>query len=192
MFEAMIDDLKRKTKEYCGTWGYAHCQRVKRHILELGASKQYNEELLEIALWLHDWGAYPTFLEQGRDHVEKSLEVAAAYLGERALNQGLSQSQIKHILECIEVHHSGSEVNSIEAILLGDADRLDMLGIVGVMRDFSRNPKEMRTAYETAMNRAKTYPSEMILKSARGLAEQRSAEMLRLLKAFEEQCENIF
>jgi hypothetical protein len=93
---------------------------------------------------------------------------------------------LQPILECIEFHHSGDPGRSIEAILLGDADALDFLGVVGVLRDFSKNARDMRKAYETAQNRRKKVPQLLCLDKSKTMAEKRIQDMESLLLLFEQ------
>ena len=48
-------------------------------------------------------------------------------------------------------------------MLLSDADILDFLGVVGVMRDFSKNFKDMRKAYKTIQGRREKLPGMLCL-----------------------------
>jgi hypothetical protein len=68
--------------------------------------------------------------------------VAESFLAER--NYPADDAQL--ILECIEFHHSDNSAHRLEVQLLSDADALDFLGVVGVLRDFSKNAKDLRQA----------------------------------------------
>ena len=46
------------------------------------------------------------------------------------------------VLEAIEFHHGGAEGRSIEAMLLSDADALDSLGVLGILKEFAMIPAE--------------------------------------------------
>jgi len=60
--------------------------------------------------------------------------------------------------ECISLHPIGGPNRSIKSILLCDADALDFLGVVGILRDFSKNPKDLRKGFEVTLKRKKSYP----------------------------------
>lgn len=89
------------------------------------------------------------------------------------------------VLECIEHHHSGDSDRSLEAILLRDADVLDFLGVVGVLRDFSKNPRDLRKGYETVRKRREKLPQILFLKESKELATERIKQMDELLAEFE-------
>ena len=89
------------------------------------------------------------------------------------------------MLECIEYHHSPDPARSIEAILLCDADALDFLGVVGVLRDFSKNAKDLHKAYEITRKRRAKLPDALILDASKSLAVARIQRMDDLLAAFE-------
>ncbi len=113
--------------------------------------------------------------------MERSLQVVEAYLTE----QGCSQDLKGKVLECIAGHHKSDSQMSTEAILLRDADVLDFLGVVGILRDFSKNPKELRKGYETTRKRREKLPKTLFLEKAKQLAEARIHQMDKFLAIFE-------
>ena len=86
------------------------------------------------------------------------------------------------MLECIEFHHAGGEQRSLEATLLREADILDFLGVVGVLRDFSKNGRDLRKAYTITQGRRNSLPGLLRLEKAKVMAEQRVREMDELLE----------
>jgi len=81
------------------------------------------------------------------------------------------------VLECIAKHHTAGSDMSLEAMLLRDADVLDFLGVVGILRDVSKNPRDLRKAYEAIRKRRDTLPGLLRLEKARELGAQRVKEM---------------
>ncbi len=175
------DEIVRLTEEYGGAWGLNHTRRLLRLIEIIGADQCYDAGILWIAAHLHDWGGYAPWAQANVDHALRSKQVAAAFLAER----GCPPEQLRLILECIEHHHHGAPERSVEAQLLSDADALDFLGVVGVLRDFAKQPKDMRKAYETTKNRQSILPDRLCLPKSREIAAQRVMEMQALLAAFE-------
>ena len=133
-----------------------------------------------MAAHLHDWGGYSRWLQKGMDHAERSVQVAEQFLSER----GYSTLFIDPVLEAIKLHHVGDPNKRIEAILLSDADCLDFLGVVGVLRDFSKNPRDMRKAYDTALKRRDKIPQMIILDKSREIADTRIKQMDELMERF--------
>jgi hypothetical protein len=49
-----------------------------------------------------------------------------------------------------------------------DADGLDFLGAVGVLRDFSKNPRDLRAAFEQVRKRREKVPAMLQLEARQG------------------------
>lgn len=175
-----ISDL---TLEYGGEWGINHTQRLLHLISIIGRDVTYDEDVVWVAAHLHDWGGYSKWAQSGVDHAVRSRQVAEAFLKER----NFPQEFIQHVLECIEFHHNGNPSKSIEAILLSDADALDFLGVVGVLRDFAKKPKDLRNAYETAKSRKEKLPGSLCLMASKIIGLKRLKESESLLAQFEEE-----
>ena len=175
------DEIARLTEEYGGQWGINHTQRLLNLISIIGEGQQYDSDVVWLAAHLHDWGGYPKWAQKDVDHALRSRQVAETFLRERKCSEDL----IELVLECIEFHHSGGSNRSIESILLSDADALDFLGVVGVLRDFSKNPKDLRKAYEATKKRREKVPGLICLDKSKDIAAERIKQMDELLATFE-------
>ncbi len=182
------DEMARLTEEYGGQWGINHTRRLLHLISIIGKDQQYNADVVWMAAHLHDWGAYSKWAKAGVDHALRSRQVAEEFWVEK----GYSNELLPAILECIETHHSGDPGRRMEAILLSDADALDFLGVVGVLRDFSKNPKDMRKAYEIVQERKERVRGLICLESSKMIASQRLERMESLLRSFEEETNGYF
>jgi uncharacterized protein len=175
------DEIARQTEEYGGQWGLNHTRRLLALISIIGEGLTYNSEAVWIAAHLHDWGAYPAWAEKEVDHAVRSRQVAEAFL-----TQNGCPAELKGlVLECIEFHHAGGDQLNLESILLREADILDFLGVVGVLRDFSKNARDLRKAFSITQGRLKSLPGLLSLPKAKAMAERRAAEMEELLDRFE-------
>jgi uncharacterized protein len=148
---------------------------------QIGEGLTYDSEVVWIAAHLHDWGAYAPWAQKGVDHALRSGQVADEFLTERGCPEDLKRL----VLECIALHHTAGSDRSLEAALLRDADGLDFLGAVGVLRDFSKNPRDMRSAFEQVRKRRDKVPAMLQLESARALGAMRVKRMDDLLEQFE-------
>ena len=175
------DEIIRLTEEYGGRWGINHTRRLLHLISIIGEGQEYNADAVWLAAHLHDWGGYTPWAQKEVNHALRSKQVAETFLAER----GYSDDLIELVLECIEYHHSGDSQRSIESILLSDADALDFLGVVGVLRDFSKNPRELRRGYEATRRRREKLPSMLCLKRSKEIAAKRIKQMDELLATFE-------
>ena len=177
------EEIVRLTEEYGGQWGINHTRRLLHLISIIGEGQHYNAEVTWFAAHLHDWGAYSHWAKPGVDHAVRSRQVAETFLVEK----GYPGELLIPTLECIEYHHSGDPGRRIEAILLSDADALDFLGVVGVLRDFSKVPKDLRKAYDVVQSRKEKLRQSICLESSKAMAVERLERMESLLTAFEEE-----
>jgi uncharacterized protein len=167
------DEIVRLTEDYGGPWGINHTRRLLQLIALIGAGESYNADAVWVAAHLHDWGAYQPWAQAGVDHAVRSTQVAETFLAERHM----PRDEARLVLECIEFHHANNAARSIEARLLSDADALDFLGVVGVLRDFSKEPKNLRKAYEVTRRRREKLPALLCFDKSREMAARRIADM---------------
>jgi uncharacterized protein len=113
--------------------GFDHVCRVMTLSERLGEELGANLEILRAAALLHDAvGAQP---EQGGKrgrHEEQSAEFAREVLQA----EGWQEEQIQAVLHCIRAHRfrGEEEPRSLEAKILFDADKLDVMGAFGAAR----------------------------------------------------------
>jgi uncharacterized protein len=176
-----LSEISRLTEEYGGPWGINHTRRLLQLISMIGEGLEYNRDAIWIAAHMHDWGAYPPWAEKEVEHAIRSRQVAEDFLTKKEYPAEL----IRLVLKCIEFHHAGGELRSLEATLLRDADILDFLGVVGVLRDFSKNSRDMRKAFKIAQGRRNSLPGLLCLEKAKAVAVERVREMDELLSRFE-------
>lgn len=175
------EEIVRLTLEYGGGWGLNHARRLLGLIEKIGQGRAYDREALWLAAYLHDWGAYPAWAQKDVDHCLRSRQVAEPFLVERAIPAG----QRDLILECIEFHHAPGAERSLEAVLLRDADALDFLGVVGVLRNFAINPRDLRKGFEETKRRRDRSLAILSLPESQTLAAERIPHMDALLTRFE-------
>lgn len=176
------NEIARLTEEYGGQWGINHTRRLLQLVATIGEGQSYNAGAVWVAAHLHDWGGYPKWAQKNVDHAVRSGQVAETFLTERGCAEGLRDL----VLECIRLHHSSGPNRSLESILLSDADALDFLGVVGILRDFSKNPTDLRKAYEITRKRREKLPGMLCLEKSKRIAARRIEEMDDLLARFEQ------
>ena len=147
----------------------------------IGEGQSYNVDALWVAAHLHDWGGYGKWAQPGVDHALRSRQVAETFLAER----DYPPDETKLILDCIEFHHVDNSARGLEVQLLSDADALDFLGVVGVLRDFSKNAKDLRQAYDISRKRRAKLPGLLCLARSKEIAMQRLVDMDDLFAKFE-------
>jgi uncharacterized protein len=175
------DEITRLTEGYGGVWGINHTRRLLNLVALVGAGQKYDSEVVWLAAHLHDWGAYAPWAQEGVDHAVRSTQVAEEFLSRKDYPDEFQAA----VLECIATHHSSQSDMRLEAILLRDADVLDFLGVVGVLRDFSKNPRNLRKGFETSKKRRDKLPQVLFFESAKQIAAERVRQMDELLASFE-------
>lgn len=176
-----FDEIVKLTMINGGEWGINHTKRLMKLVDMIADGEEYNDEVIWMTAHMHDWGAYGEWYQEDIDHVERSLQVVEPYLREREYPDEL----IAQILDCIANHHSENSDLSREALLFRDADAVDFLGVVGVMRNFSRNPKDLRKGFRAALAKRQKLPGILVYRKAREMAEKRVVEMDNILALFE-------
>lgn len=116
---------------------FDHIMRVYNICLSLAENKKnINYDILVPAILLHDIARSQEDEDPSGqiDHAVLGAEMAEAILKELGYDSALTEP-IKH---CIRAHRfrSGSIPQTIEAKLLFDADKLDVIGAVGIARSF--------------------------------------------------------
>lgn len=109
----------------------SHLERVHRVALMLWEEEGGDRDVIEVAAWLHD------LVNLAKDHPRR--REASTLSAEAALNwvnDRFDETQRALLFEAIQRHSysAGFVPESLEAKIVCDADRLDALGAVGLMR----------------------------------------------------------
>ncbi|MGI6449623.1 MAG: HD domain-containing protein [Desulfitobacteriia bacterium] len=169
--------------------GWKHCQRVYHLAKELSQHLSLDEEILYVSSMLHDTGKYPMYALPNVDHALRSKGIAMNLLK----NYHLDQDKLSKILEAIEFHMYYSEPgNSDEAVYVRDANILDNLGNIGLMKLFSLvGYDELIPSPEDALLRIQTFaealPKKVYSKTGRRIAVKRREEVMRFLAGIKRQ-----
>jgi hypothetical protein len=131
---------------------------------------------MELAVYLHDWGAFPKYIQKGVEHAIRSRQVVET---EILPYLDLSSEQKIILLETIELHdyRDMRPAQSKEALLLREADMLEFLGMIGMARDFARGPRNVETCYKRILSRRYGIQGRFTLPRAREIAQVRLERM---------------
>ncbi len=139
----LVDSILTKVWEIADSYyprhdwahGRNHIERVLRMAKEIGKQENANLEIIELAAILHDIfenREAHSNIEGFRHEIEGSNEAR------RILTKvGAAESTINGVCHCIESHRKRSgiiEPQTIEAKCLFDADKLDCIGAIGIIR----------------------------------------------------------
>ena len=112
-----------------------HAKRVSGVANQLAneIDETIDRRILSAAAWLHDIGRPYETIGEIEDHVQWGANEARDLLKD----EGIPTEKIDAIHHCIEAHgvrSSSPDPNTLEAQLLFDADKLDAIGAVGILR----------------------------------------------------------
>jgi hypothetical protein len=175
-----LEDIEQLTLEYGEGWACPHAQRLLSLVSLIDAGMHYDRLAVEFAAYLHDWGAFPCFARPGVDHALLSRQIAETEILPRT---DLDPNQKAIILDAIERHdyRDPHPAGSNEALLLREADALDLLGVTGFAREFAWGPKDLSKCYQHILKRKKGIQGRFTIPAAAALAEVRLERMESLL-----------
>jgi uncharacterized protein len=166
---------------------FGHQPRLYALTQQIGAGLAYDDDVVFAAVWLHDLGVFvghrpedPIAL-QAWDHVAYITQKAPAILTEA----GFPAAKIPAVLEVIRTHQPQDTPLTLEATIARDADILEQLGAVGILRTVAKLGSDTRfntfTDAVTALRKQlTTLPAKLLLQSSKVLAVPR----IRTLQAF--------
>ena len=171
-----LSHLRDLTIEHGEGWGYPHVCRVIRLIEEIGVGLSYNQDVILYAAYLHDWGAFPRYRQAGIDHALRSMQIAEL---EILPHTTLSEPHRQAVLDAIALHDYRDQrpAAAVESLLLREADILDMLGMIGLLREFAWGPKDLKVSYERILARQESILGRLSLPRAQAIARERSSKM---------------
>jgi HD superfamily phosphodiesterase len=175
-----LDDIIQMTLEVGEDWAVAHAERLIKLMEEIGVGLPYDMCLMEFAAYLHDWGAFPAYIQKDVEHAIRSGQVVQAEI----LSQlDLTHTQKEILLETIELHDYRDlrPTQSNEALLLREADMLEFLGMMGMARDFARGPKNVETCTKRILSRRRDIQGRFTLPRAQEIARVRLERMEQCL-----------
>jgi uncharacterized protein len=128
-----IDSFVKKemTQSGAGAHLYDHVKRVFSLAMRMGTERGADLRVLGAAALLHDVGRAHED-EKGTSHSILSGEMSVEILEE----VGFNQEEIQNVKNVIRTHRfsEGLTPTSLEGEILSDADKLDALGAIGVVR----------------------------------------------------------
>ena len=166
---------------------YSHQPRLYALAVRVGAGQEYDDEILYAAAWLHDLGVFIGHRPEEPEALSRWDNVA--YAAERApallAGWGFPEAKIAAVQAAIRDHLPARAPTTIEGTILRDADILEQLGAVGMLRNVSKVGRDTRYptfAEVLALLRRNlhTLPGQLRLPAARALA----APRIQVLRAF--------
>jgi HD superfamily phosphodiesterase len=171
-----LDDIIQFTVEIGEDWAVAHAERLLRLVEQIASDLPYDGEVMELAAYMHDWGAFPRYVEKNVDHAIRSRQVVE---NEFLSQLDLTADQKYTLLETIEFHdyRDTRPPKSNEALLLREADMLEFLGMIGMAREFARGPRNIEVTYKRIFSRRDEIQGRFTLPRAQEIARVRLDRM---------------
>ena len=169
---------------------FSHQPRLYRLAARLAEGRDFDDDVLFAAAWLHDLGVFvghrpedPARLAAW-DHVAYALKEAPSLLRKF----GFPAEKIPAVLEVIRTHLPSTTPTTLEGVLMRDADILEQLGAIGILRTVSKIGRDTRfvrfaDALRVLGRNADDLPAKLQLESARRLAGPRLKVLRQFLEA---------
>jgi uncharacterized protein len=186
---ALVDYIRANAKP---ADKFSHQPRLYTLARELAEGRSFDDDVLFAAVWLHDLGVFVG--HRPEDPVALAKWDNLAYVlkeSPRLLQQfGFPVEKIPAVLEVMRTHMPASKPTSFEGTLMRDADILEQLGAIGILRTVSkvgRDTRFIRFADAVAVLRgnAEQLPGQLELAASRRLAEPRVQILNAFIKAAE-------
>jgi uncharacterized protein len=192
-------DWRKSVVEYIGreaqpTDKFGHQPRLYALACEIGEGEgvAFDDDIVFAAAWMHDLGVFlghrpkdPEELARW-DHVPYTI----ARTRELLAGWGFPAEKIDGVAAAIGTHQAHQEPVEIEAVLLHDADILEQLGAIGVLRAFVKVGRDTRyesfSSVSTMLRQAlNDLPSQLRLNHAKLLLSARVRTLRDFLAAIE-------
>lgn len=140
MEEEFFEKLREKVKPYFEginpCHDMMHTDRVLRVALHVAEKENADLEIVGAAVLLHDIARKEQDESKGKVcHATRGAELAREILEE----MNYPENKIEKVIHCVRTHRSkeSSVPESVEAKVLHDADKIDCIGAIGVLRSAS-------------------------------------------------------
>jgi uncharacterized protein len=177
---------------------FSHQERLYALTRQVGAGQLYDDDVVFAAAWMHDLGVFIGHRPEDLTALANWDMIAYAVDRVPSLLQGMGfpEEKISAVIEVIRVHQPAGDPKTMEGVIIRDADILEQLGAVGILRTVSKVGRDTRfrvfpDALRVLQKNLETLPGQLRLPAARALAEPRVQVLAAFLQAAEaEGCEN--
>jgi uncharacterized protein len=159
---------------------YAHVDRVVKIAAILAEREQADMELVQTAALLHDIGR-----AVGEPHNETGAKLASEILKQ---STNYPQERIQKIFKIVLRHPIAfrDRLETLEEKIVWDADKIDLLGVIGIARVFHwLGKKPFETAVDTCIEELKPIYNLLNTSSAQRIAKERYQKTIASLSALD-------
>jgi uncharacterized protein len=125
---------------------YGHQPRLYALTQTISQGLEADDDILYAAAYLHDLGVFTGHRPEQPDLLERWDNVAYALkkTPEILASIGFPLAKLEAVLECIRNHQPTGNPQSLEATILREADILEQLGVIGILRTVSKIGRDTR------------------------------------------------
>ena len=175
---------------------YSHQPRLYALACQLARAPEFvgaqpDDDILYAACWLHDLGVFIGHRPEDLAELAAwdNVAYAVARVPELLTGWGFPAAKIPAVQQAIAQHLPGASPDTLEAILLHDADLLEQLGAIGLLRTISKVGRDSRYATFAdllpVLQRANSLIDQLHTLAARRAAEPRLALLQHFLTALQ-------
>jgi uncharacterized protein len=168
----------------------SHQPRLFQLARQIAANQPFDEDVLYAAAWMHDLGVFIGHRPEDPAKLATWDNVAYAMQETPALLRqfGFPAAKIPAVIEVIRTHLPSSKPTTFEGVLLRDADILEQLGAMAVLRTVSKIGRDTRfvrfaDALLVLERNLDQLPNQLALPETRRLAEPRVKTLKEFLLA---------
>ena len=171
---------------------FSHQPRLYALTREVGAGQTYDDDVVFAAVWLHDLGVFIGHRSEEPEALAKwdCVTYAMQRTPELLKQFGFPAAKIPAVVEAIRTHQPQEKPTTIEGVIVRDADILEQLGAVTVLRTVCKIGRDTRfhtfpDALRVLRKNVESLPGQLKLPAARKLAEPRVEVLRQFLEAAE-------
>lgn len=159
-----------------------------------GEGEPVDDDVLFGAAWVHDLGVFTGHRPRDPEALRQwnSTAYTVGKAPEVLRGCGYPEEKIAAAVECIRTHEWHGDPSTVEGVILRDADLLEQLGAVAVMRTAAKIAQDTRfitfaDAYRSLERALRSVPQHLRLQTSRALAQPRMVALREFLKALQEE-----
>jgi uncharacterized protein len=171
---------------------FSHQARLYRLCLAIAGNQTLNDDVLFGACWVHDLGVFIGHRPEDTEQLKRwnSTAYTLNKAPEVLLSCGFPEEKIPAVVECIRTHEAAGEPTTTEGVIFRDADLLELLGSVAVMRTVAKVAQDTRfiTFADAAASLRKALeavPPQIRTEHAKTMAGPRVASLRAFLDALD-------
>ncbi len=165
--------------------GNKHLERTVKKALKLARELRAKKDIVEAGAWLHDTNLEKTISGSTMANKKKVM----TFLKEI----GVKEKDIKEIMWCIESHDGRKKAKTLEAKIVHDADTLEKMGPLGIIRETWKRSQQGWTTEKISNHLEKHLTKrkkKLYTKEAKKQAEELHATLTAFFQTLKRQLSN--